>query len=351
MPNPRRPLILLFAAPESSPSILYGLYDVLYSAGVVYPDMTIGAPGPEALDVRIVASGGEPFRCFGNVLIEPDSAISQACRADAVVVCDFYTPINARPAGKYHREITWLRQIYDTGALICAVCSGTVLLAEAGLLDGRSATAHWAYRDLFRRCYPKVRLQNELALCLSAEADGVVTAGGATSWQDLAIYLLARFCGQRQAVETAKIFLISGHSEGQLPYAVLPRPADATDGVISACQSWIAANYARHNPVELMIARSGLSPRTFARRFRAATSYAPIDYVQALRVEEAKQMLETDGAGLDEIGAAVGYEDPASFRRVFKRKAGLTPAAYRRRFCAIGQIGRSAGRTLKARRS
>ena len=164
--------------------MVFGLYDVLYSVGAVFPDMTIGAPGPEALDVRIVvASDGEPFRCFGNVLIEPSGALSEIGRADAVIVCDLYTPFNTRPAGKYRGEIAWLRRMHEQGALVCAVCSGTLLLAEAGLLDGRSATAHWAYRDLFRRSYPKVRLRNELALCLLAEPDGIVTAGGATSWQ------------------------------------------------------------------------------------------------------------------------------------------------------------------------
>ena len=87
--------------------------------------------------------------------------------------------------------------------------------------------------------------------------------------------------------------------------------------------------------------RSGLNPRTFSRRFRAATGYSPIDYLQALRVEEAKQMLEFDRLGVDEVGAVVGYEDPASFRRVFKRKAGLSPAAYRRKFQRIAQIAQA----------
>jgi transcriptional regulator GlxA family with amidase domain len=88
-----------------------------------------------------------------------------------------------------------------------------------------------------------------------------------------------------------------------------------------------------------MARHSGLNTRTFARRFRAATGYQPIDYVQALRVEEAKQMLETSEGGIDDIAAAVGYDDPASFRRLFKRRAGLTPAAYRRKFLGIGAIG------------
>jgi len=338
----RKPLIAILAAAETSPSVLYGLYDVLYSVGAVYPDMTIGKPGADALDVRIVAAGSAPFRCAGNVVVEPHAAVDGIHRADAVIVCDMYTPVTTPPRGKYRREQEWLRRMHSGGALICSVCSGSVVLAEAGLLDGRDAAAHWAYDDLFRRFYPSVQMRRDAVLCLSGESDGIVTAGAVTAWQDLAIYLIARFCGRKQAVETAKVFLFGGHEDGQLPYCAMGRRVDDSDAVIGDCQVWIAQNYAAPNPVQRMSERSGLTPRTFARRFRAATGYQPIDYVQSLRVEEAKQMLETTDSGIDEIAGAVGYEDPTSFRRVFKRRAGLTPAAYRRKFKGITAIGRVA---------
>jgi transcriptional regulator GlxA family with amidase domain len=252
-----------------------------------------------------------------------------------------YTPVNQPPRGKYPAEIAWLRRMHDGGALVCSVCSGSLVLAEAGLLDGREAAAHWAYDELFRRCYPKVMMRAGAVLCLSGAAEGVVTAGAVTAWQDLALWLIARLCGQRQASETAKVFLLATHEDGQLPYAALVQHRDASDAVIGECQSWIAENYTIEYPVQRMAERSGLNPRTFARRFRAATGYQPIDYVQALRVEEAKQMLETTETGIDEVAAEVGYEDAASFRRVFKKKAGLTPAAYRRKFQGISAVGRA----------
>jgi transcriptional regulator GlxA family with amidase domain len=230
--------------------------------------------------------------------------------------------------------------MHDHGALVTSVCSGSLLLAEAGLLDGHEATAHWAYRDMFQRHFPKITFRNESVLCLAAEGNRIVTAGGVSAWHDLAVYLIARFCGYKHAIETAKVFLISGHSEGQSPYAVMTRPMESSDGPISDCQVWIADNYATAKPVERMVERSGLNARTFSRRFRAATGFAPIDYVQALRIEEAKQMLETDTMSNDDVGAAVGYEDPASFRRVFKRGVGQSPAAYRKKFQRISQIAR-----------
>lgn len=182
-------------------------------------------------------------------------------------------------------------------------------------------------------------MRKDSVLCLSSESEGIVTAGAVAAWQDLAIHLIARLCGRQQALRTAKVFLLSGHEEGQLPFAAMTRKIDTSDKVIAGCQSWIAENYAASNPVQRMIERSGLNPRTFARRFRAATGYQPIDYVQALRVEEAKQILETEELGIDEIAEAVGYDDPASFRRLFKRKAGLTPAAYRKKFAGLVPIG------------
>jgi len=338
MPQSTRPLIALLAAPETSSSVLYGLYDVLVSAGAVYLDMTTGSPGHELLDVQIVTAEGKPLHCVANVPVSPHASIEDIAAPDAIVVCDMYMSIHASPIGRYPREIAWLRRMHSHGTLISSVCSGSLLLADAGLLDGRSATAHWAYRDMFQRHFPKVHFKSESMLCLTSVEDGVLTAGGVSAWHDLAVYLITRFCGQTQAVETAKVFLISGHSEGQSPYAVMTRPMENSDGPISDCQSWIADNYAGVNPVERMVERSGLNARTFARRFRAATGYAPIDYVQALRIEEAKQMLETDNLAIEEIGMSVGYEDPASFRRVFKRRVGLPPAAYRRKFQRIAQI-------------
>ena len=341
MTSTRKPLIALLAAPETSASVLYGLYDVLLSAGAVYTDMVTGLPGEEMLDVRIVSSDGKPFHCIGNIPVAPHIAISQIEDADAIVVCDMYTAIYDVPKGRYPREVAWLTNMHDQGALLTSVCSGSLLLAESGLLNGHEATAHWAYRDMFQRHFPKITFCNESVLCLAAESSRIVTAGGVSAWHDLAIYLIARFCGYQTAIETAKVFLISGHSEGQSPYAVMTRPMESNDGPIADCQVWIADHYATASPVEKMVERSGLNARTFSRRFRAATGFAPIDYVQALRVEEAKQMLETDRLSNDEVGASIGYDDPASFRRVFKRATGMSPAAYRKKYRRISQIARA----------
>jgi transcriptional regulator GlxA family with amidase domain len=183
-----------------------------------------------------------------------------------------------------------------------------------------------------------VQLRPESILDLESEADGLVTAGGVTSWQDLALHLIGRFCGREEALRIAKVYLLPGHDDGQLPYAAMTQLVYKDDAVIAKSQEWIAQNYSSPNPVSAMTERSGLTPRTFARRFRSSTGYLPKDYVHALRIEEAKQAIETGDSSLDEIGAQVGYEDATFFRRLFKRRVGLTPAAYRRKFAKVAAI-------------
>lgn len=339
----RKPLIMLLAVPETSASVLYGLYDVLLSVGAVYPDMVSDIPGQELLDVKIVSVDGKPFRCQGNIPVEPHATIEEQVLPDAIIVCDMYTTIFDEPEGRYAAEAAWLKRMHGDGAFITSVCSGSHLLTEVGLMNGREATAHWAYRDMFQRHYPKVSFRNESILCVAAEDNRIVTAGGVNAWHDLAVYLIARFCGYQPAIETAKIFLISGHSEGQSPYSVITRPMESADGPISESQAWIADNYAITKPVEKMVERSGLNARTFFRRFRAASGLTPIEYVQSLRKEVAKQILESGSLAIDEVGASVGYEDPASFRRVFKRHVGQSPATYRKKFKYISRISRSVG--------
>jgi transcriptional regulator GlxA family with amidase domain len=129
-----------------------------------------------------------------------------------------------------------------------------------------------------------------------------------------------------------------GHEEGQLPFSAMTRRVRTDDRAIRECLAWIADGYATPAPVGAMIERSGLTPRTFARRFRAATGRRPIEYVHELRIERARGLLEGGAETVDDVGHAVGYEDPTFFRRLFKRTTGMTPAAYRRRFAPIASL-------------
>ncbi len=336
-----RPRLAILVAPESSASVLYGLYDVLLSVGSMYPEMLTGKPGDALLDVSVVAATGEPFRCFGNVPVEPSAAIADTDEFDVVVACDMYAPIDAAPHGSWATEAAWLRRMHARGALVASVCTGAILLAEAGLLDGRSCASHWAYRDLFASKYPLVKLLPNAILDLSHESEGLITAGGVTAWQDLALHLIRRLCGPEHAIRTAKVYLLSGHEDGQLPFAAPTQPEIVGDAVIRDSLAWIDANYAGANPVSAMTEQSGLTPRTFARRFVAATGRRPIEHVHRIRIEKARDLIERGEDAIDDIGYQVGYEDPAFFRRLFRRTTGLTPAVYRRKYNGIGAAATS----------
>lgn len=327
----------LLALPESSGSVLYGLHDVLVLAGHVWSQITGEPEGARGFAVEIVSTGSRLFRCFGGVPVAPQASLAERRGSDLVVISDLAIPVDFDPRGQWPEAVAWLRQQHAAGATIAAVCSGSVLLAETGLLDGRRATTHWAYEDLFRRYYPEVKLCLNDVLVPADAAARVITSGGATSWEDLALYLVGHFCGEQEARRMAKAFLIGDRSEGQLLYAAMARPRRHADRVIADCQQWIADHYAAPNPVSRMVERSGLPERSFKRRFRAATGFTPVAYVQALRMEEAKQQLETSDWPTDQVAAAVGYEDPAFFRRLFKRHTGITPARYRQRFRGLGR--------------
>jgi len=335
MVQAKKPLICLLATPEASPSVLYGLFDVLGSVGTAYSDMTTGVSGDELLEVKIVGASREPFRCFGNVPVEPHAGVDDIDEADAIIVCDTYTPIHTPPKGMYLREIEWLKKMYKKNAILSSICSGSLILAETGLLDGHEATCHWAYKNMFQNHYPKIKFRGNSALNITEKNNRIITAGGSASWHDLSLHLIDHFCGAQHAIYTTNIFLLSDHADGQLPYAGMTKSLKNDDAAISECLAWIDENYACSNPVSHMADRASLHSRTFARRFRAATGYPPLEYVQELRVEMAKKLLATEATHVDDISVTVGYEDPTSFRRLFKRKAGLSPALYRKKFANI----------------
>lgn len=302
----------------------FGLHEVLGDPGIndealsrsVQPKLVVARPGP--------------YRSSTGLTVMPDGGLDGDC-ADVVIVCDIHLGRDETPEGRWSEEIAWVRRHLDRGSLVCATCSGAVLLAEAGLLEGAEAASHWSLADLFRDRYPGVRFRPERILCDSGHGGRLVTTGGASSWQDLALYLIGRFCGAEEAARVARLFLLGDRGYGQLPFASMARPRQHADAIVGRVQAWLVDNYATANPVSAMVERSGLPERSFKRRFSAATGYAPVEYVQALRIEEAKQMLETENLGIEDIAEAVGYTDPTFFRRLFRRRAGVTPAQYRQR--------------------
>jgi len=326
---PRKRLrVDLLALPEVTASVLYGLYDLFSSAGRDWAAFVEGSPPEPLFDVRVVAGGGAPLRIANGIRITPDGDLDGTpdllCVPEVMLAPD--TPL----AGRYDAEIAWLHRCRKADTILATACSGAVLLAEAGLLKGNDATTHWLYCDTLA-AYPDVRVHPQQAL---VETDGgrIVMAGGGTSWHDLALFLVARFSNVDEAMRLARLYLIDWHDVGQQPFAVLARSRQVEDAVIARCQTWIAEHYRTPSPVSAMLRLSGLPERSFARRFKLATGLSPMEYVHTLRLEESKQILETSTLPVEIVALEVGYEDASFFGRLFRRKVGLTPARYRRRF-------------------
>lgn len=329
----------ILALPETTPAAMYGMVEILSSVGAVWPQTVEGRPGHELFEVEIVSEDGRPFTTNGGVPVMPVKSIRSHARYDVIIVTDQEISAERDPRNAWPEIAEWLRCQHENGATICSVCTGAVLLASSGILDGAEATTHWSAVDLISQCFPKIDLKPDRILQPAGPEHRIITAGGMSAWQDLLLYLVSRYAGEEEARRTAKVYLLGDRSEGQLPFAAMMPPKQHTDAIIRKSQEWVAAHYDDPSPVNRMVELSGLPQRTFKRRFKAATGYAPIDYVQSLRIEEAKQMLETTDIPTDRIGHEIGYEEPAFFRRLFKRKTGTTPARYRQRFSIVARAG------------
>ncbi|SDL04953.1 GlxA family transcriptional regulator [Aliiruegeria lutimaris] len=332
--NSRKLSVGLVAVPESSAAVTYGLHEVFSCVGNVWENLTGEPVRSREMQPRIVGVTTDPIRTTLRVPLVPDSTFADRAQMDVVIVPDLFLEPDPDLTDRWPEATEWLKDQRRQGAIICSVCTGALMLAQAGFLDGREATTHWSASALFKTHYPGVDLRSERVLVPSGPEHDIVTSGGSASWTDLSLYLIARFCGEEEARHIAKIFMFGDRSQGQLPFATMVRPRQHTDAAISECQQWIAENYEVANPVAEMTARSGLTERTFKRRFRTSTGYTPIDYVQSLRVEEAKHLLETTNTPVDDISEQVGYEDSGSFRRLFKRQVGVPPQQYRQRYQA-----------------
>lgn len=289
-----------------------------------------------AMSAHLVGASPDPIRTPLDTDLVPQGGLEAP---DIVIVADLAFERDFDPRGRWPAEAAWLRARYAAGCVVCSVCTGALILAEAGLLNGHTVTTHWSATGLLSRHYPDLTLAPDRIMTVSSPDGRLITCGGAASWEDLALYLIARFRGAAEATRISRLFLFGDRSEGQLPFAQTISLKRHDDPVIAMVQSWIADNYDRDNAVAEMAARAGLPPRTFSRRFRAATGYSPIDYVQAVRIEEAKQMLTTTATPVDDIAYEVGYADPSHFRRLFRRLAGTTPSRYRQKFTRSPHFG------------
>lgn len=329
--------VALLALPDTTASTLFGLFDLLQGTRRDWQMLMNQTEVASPFRPLIVSRDGLPLRAANEVLIQPHAGLADAPPADVVIVSDLavspWLPLGER----YDIEAQWLRERHAAGATLASACSGALLLARTGLLDGYEGTSHWGYCENLQLEHPRVRWQPDKALVTSGEGQRLVMAGSGSSWHALALYLIARFVGAKEAMQMARINLLDWDSTSPLAYAAMMRTGQQSDPVIARCQEWAALHYENEAPVAAMVQMSGLAERTFLRRFSQATGMSPLDYVHTLRLEDAKQMLEAGELPVEAIALEVGYQDAGFFGRLFRRKVGLTPAQYRRRFGVLAR--------------
>ena len=305
---------------------IFGPMDILNQAGRLW-NRVRHAPQTPFFDVAIASADGRPVRCTNNVLVQPHCGIEAVDQTDLIVIssANYIEEILKRDPGL----VPWLRQQYYQGAHVASICTGVFLLAETGLLDGKSATLHWGFAEMFRRKYPRVNLRLEK---MFLDQGRLYCSAGVNAGMDLSLYLVEKFCGRQAAVQSAKTMILDLGREKQAPYSTYLFSKDHGDPVVVKAQKWVEQHHAQSIDYDRLAQKHRMSRRSLERRFKQATGVTPLVYLQQVRVEAAKRLLEEGSRPFDEITDMVGYEDIAFFRKVFVRLTGLRPREYQQRF-------------------
>jgi transcriptional regulator GlxA family with amidase domain len=348
MPRTVEPItVALLALPATTAATLYGFFDALASVRRDWRMLHGQPPADSPFRPLVVSEDGRPFDGANGVRITPQASFAQCPAPEVVVVADVQMSpgeVEAQ-AATFDTAVRWLLACHARGALLASACSGAVVLARTGLLDGADATSHWAYCSYLQRAHPRTRWHADRGLVTAGEGQRILMAGSGVSWHLLVLALIARFAGPEEAMRVARINLLDLNSTNPVAYASLTHGSRAADPVVAGCQQWAALNYASAAPVAQMVALSQLPERTFKRRFTQATGMAPLDYVHHVRLEEAKQMLEQGDEPVEAIAIDIGYSDSSFFSRLFRRKVGMSPVQYRQRF---GRLARELQGLAKA---
>jgi len=300
--------------PQVQRSAVYGLVDLLESADYLHQQEPSDMARPR-LRVEIIeqinASQAEQF----TAVILPPS-------------------LDGDTAACSEQYASWLQQLHQQGVLVCSVCAGAFLLAQAGLLENRQATTHWMLAEAFRQRYPAVKLDTDK---LIIDDGDIITAGGLMAWIDLGLKIVDRYLGSSAMLATARYLLVDPGGREQRFYSVFSPALNHGDSAILRLQHWLQTRYAEPVTVQAMGEQAGLSSRTFIRRFQQATGLNPSEYLQHLRIGKARTLMESSSLSVDEIAWQTGYRDTSAFRRIFQKVMGLTPREYRYRFTASGR--------------
>lgn len=282
-----------------------------------------GRPG-----YRVEICGSEPIVDAGPLRLAVHHGLDALARADTIIVPGRYDPAAAVPAA----VLDALRAAAAGGTRIASICVGAFTLAATGLLDGRAATTHWAAAEKFRSAFPAVDLNPDV---LYIDTGQFITSAGATAGVDMCLHLVRRDHGSAVAADASRLAVAPLHRDGgQAQYIVRPNAPTAEAG-LDTVLAWIETHAHREITLAMLADQARLSERTLNRRFHEQTGQTPMQWVTAVRVRRAQELLQTTDLGIDHIAHLIGFASPAHFRTQFKRLSGVAPHAYRTTFRAV----------------
>jgi transcriptional regulator GlxA family with amidase domain len=306
-----------------------GPMDMFLQAGVVWNSIIAQKPTPY-FEVKIATLDGNSINAYNDMPVVPHCSIKEIEEVDLIIVPSQGFHFEQDEA--FRQRVKYLKHWYERGADLASICTGAFTLAATGLLDGKSATTHWGAARAFRKTYPAVNLQvNKMV----TDEGRLFCGGGITADLNLSLYLISKYCGREVALQCSRCTLVDLDRITQLPFTVFLSDKNHQDPEILNAQEWIENYYQQNISVDALANTVCMSKRNFNRRFRSATGESVVTYIQLIRVEAAKKLLEQGSSSFDNISVEIGYENVSFFRRVFKRTTGLSPTAYRKKFTVL----------------
>ncbi|WP_018981560.1 GlxA family transcriptional regulator [Salinimonas chungwhensis] len=324
--------IAIYAFDQALASAITGAVDLFAQAGVTWQKIHGEAPAP-VFSVQLLSSNGAPVRCVNNVTIHADDKLDARHPPELLLIPTIGGNID-HVLAQQQPLLPVLRAFHHKRVDIAANCTGVYLLAAAGILDDKAATTHWGFAADFKQRFPAVNLNTDK---LHTYDSNIFCAGGGMAWFDLALLLIERYAGADVARQTAKAHVLDLPRLNQSMYAGSRREQYHQDDVIKTIQQFMADNISQTVSLNQLAARHNLTTRTLNRRFKAATGQTPGHYLQTLRIDHARKLLENQKWTIERILTEVGYDDPSTFSRLFKKRTGFSPSMYRTKFTTFVQ--------------
>ncbi|OLF37931.1 AraC family transcriptional regulator [Psychrobacter sp. C 20.9] len=315
-------------------SVLAGALDLFSFTGVSWQRFLDEAVEPR-FKVQIASLGGGDIRCSNRLMVHAHCDIRDVMECDLLLVPTIGDSID-KVLKQNNELLPHLVRLANTKADIASNCSGAFFLAEAGLLDHKVATTHWGYANKFKADFPLVDLQeNQFVTHSSNESGNIFCAAGGSAFYDLGLLLIERYCGREISTQVAKTQIIDSKRGNQNSYTNVTLHKPHSDQLVKQVQEFIEQNFRQPIQVSSLAAMANITPRTLNRRFQASVAMRPVEYIQAVRIEQAKRLLELGDVSIKSLADQVGYDDISSFTRLFKRATELTPKEYQDKFSRL----------------